>query len=362
MADFVRMQQDVTSSLARRFVAVLRNWRPQPGTRAAQVADELRRWDGVLAADSRAALVYEVWMTHLPAAMGRASGGADVEGVLRALETQPNARGAAKVPRRRARTDCTASGRADETAWQWGKLHQLLLAHPLGKSEYQLGPVPRPGDSNTVNATSGANFRQTNGASWREILDVGDWDRSVMTNVPESRATPPANTTATCLQTGPPGNTTRCPSPERPWKRRRRNESCWSRENLWGTNEYESETERANSCFHFAARSIATAKITKTTPWHDQAPPKSSWRRLTRSARARWTRLLAMSSKAVWGQCAGLLVLWAILNSYAQTQNVACRRRRHWAVHIWQMALRRDRVTTSSLVSRWALIAALESL
>ena len=29
-------------------------------------------------------------MTHLPAAMGRASGGADVEGVLRALETQPN--------------------------------------------------------------------------------------------------------------------------------------------------------------------------------------------------------------------------------------------------------------------------------
>jgi len=51
-----------------------------------------------------------------------------------------------------------------------------------------------------------------------------------------------------------------------------------------------------------------------------------------------------ISPKAVWGQCAGLLVLWAILNSYAQTQNVACRRRRHWAVHIWQMALRRDRV------------------
>ena len=47
--DFVRMQQDVTSSLARRFVAILRNWRPQPGTRAAQVVDELRRWDGVLA-------------------------------------------------------------------------------------------------------------------------------------------------------------------------------------------------------------------------------------------------------------------------------------------------------------------------
>jgi hypothetical protein len=79
--------------------------------------------------------------------------------------------------------------------------------------------------------------------------------------------------------------------------------------------------------------------------------------------RSRLRRSVGMiSPKAVWGQCAGLLVLWAILNSYAQTQNVACRRRRHWAVHIWQMALRRDRVTTSSLVSRWALIAALESL
>jgi penicillin amidase len=187
--DFVRMQQDVTSSLARRFVAILRNWRPQPGTRAAQAADELRRWDGVLAADSRAALVYEVWMTHLPAAMGRASGGADVEGVLRALETQANPE-ALKKSLDAALEQIAERLGGDETAWQWGKLHQLLLAHPLGKFEYQLGPVPRPGDANTVNATSGANFRQTNGASWREILDVGDWDRSVMTNVPGESGDP----------------------------------------------------------------------------------------------------------------------------------------------------------------------------
>jgi penicillin amidase len=132
--DFVRMQQDFTSSLARRFVAVLRNWRPQPGTRAAQVVDELRRWDGVLAADSRAALVYEVWMTHLPAAMGRASGGADAEGVLRALEAQSNAEALQKSLDTALEQIAQRLGRA-EKAWQWGKLHQLLLAHPLGKSE-----------------------------------------------------------------------------------------------------------------------------------------------------------------------------------------------------------------------------------
>ena len=44
--------------------------------------------------------------------------------------------------------------------------------------------MERPGDENTVNAASGANFRQTNGASYRQILDVADWDRSVITNVP----------------------------------------------------------------------------------------------------------------------------------------------------------------------------------
>ena len=53
-----------------------------------------------------------------------------------------------------------------------------------------MGPVARPGDANTVNATSGGNFQQTNGASWREVLDVGDWDRSVMTNVPGESGDP----------------------------------------------------------------------------------------------------------------------------------------------------------------------------
>jgi penicillin amidase len=108
---------------------------------------------------------------------------------VRALETQPNPEALQKSLDAALEQIAQRLG-GDEKAWQWGKLHQLLLAHPLGTSEYQLGPVPRPGDSNTVNATSGANFRQTNGASWREILDVGDWDRSVMTNVPGESGDP----------------------------------------------------------------------------------------------------------------------------------------------------------------------------
>jgi len=146
--DFIRMQQDVTSIPAREWAAKL------------PVEDDLHKWNGELLAESRAALIYEIWQS-----MPRANW-ADVE---------------AEIVKRFGK---------DQSAWQWGKLHQLTLNHPLGRPEWKLGPVPRPGDGTTVNATSGANFRQTNGASWREILDVGDWDRSVMTNVPGESGDP----------------------------------------------------------------------------------------------------------------------------------------------------------------------------
>jgi penicillin amidase len=169
IADFVRMQQDVTSLAAQRFQEVLRSWHPAAGSRTAKVRDEILAWNAELRMDSRPALIYEVWASKLtgelePAELERALGAA-----LEQIERQFG---------------------KDASAWQWGKLHQLTLAHPLGKREFQLGPVARPGDSNTVNATSGANFRQTNGASWREVLDVGDWDRSMMTNVPGESGDP----------------------------------------------------------------------------------------------------------------------------------------------------------------------------
>jgi penicillin amidase len=53
-----------------------------------------------------------------------------------------------------------------------------------------LNSVPRGGDGNTVNATSGARMLQTHGASFREILDLSDWDKSVAVNVPGQSAQP----------------------------------------------------------------------------------------------------------------------------------------------------------------------------
>jgi penicillin amidase len=66
----------------------------------------------------------------------------------------------------------------------------MYFHHPLGDRTFDRGPIARPGDANTVNATSGSGFTQTNGASYRQILDLSDWDHSVMTNVPGESGDP----------------------------------------------------------------------------------------------------------------------------------------------------------------------------
>lgn len=55
---------------------------------------------------------------------------------------------------------------------------------------FDLPSPERGGDANTPNATGGANYQQTAGASFREILDVANWDHSVGTNVPGQSGQP----------------------------------------------------------------------------------------------------------------------------------------------------------------------------
>ncbi len=198
--DFERIQQDVASIPARRFQRVLRTRQLGP-VAPVEVVKEILAWDAVLRADSRPALVYEVWMAALSEAMfpkGSASR-TDAAAVLDALEAAPH-QSELEQSLESALQQITKRLGPRREQWQWGRLHQLTLSHPLAKSEFQLGPVPRPGDANTVNATSGTNFRQTNGASWREILDVGDWDRSVITNVPGESGDPQSRHYADLLQ------------------------------------------------------------------------------------------------------------------------------------------------------------------
>ncbi len=78
---------------------------------------------------------------------------------------------------------------ADQAAWRWGTVHTALFKHPL-TAAYDLKPASRSGDGNTVNVTGGANFKQTAGASFREVIDLSDFDKSIVTNVPGQSADP----------------------------------------------------------------------------------------------------------------------------------------------------------------------------
>jgi penicillin amidase len=189
--DFERMQQDVISLSARRFQKILGAWNTEPGTRDAKAAELVRQWDGNLAMDSAAALIYEFWVSQLPLAVFGPDMGADtdLETLLRTLERQPDPTALAQALHA-ALDEIGHQCGQDMQSWQWGKVHRILFRHPLGVRAFDRGPVARPGDANTVNATSGAHFQQTNGASYRQILDLSNWDRSVMTNVPGESGDP----------------------------------------------------------------------------------------------------------------------------------------------------------------------------
>jgi penicillin G amidase len=85
--------------------------------------------------------------------------------------------------------DLTARLGRNSAQWRWGALHYASFAHPLSR-RFDLPPVRRGGDGNTINATSGPGYRQTSGASFREIIDFADWDNSVATSAPGQSGQP----------------------------------------------------------------------------------------------------------------------------------------------------------------------------
>lgn len=54
-----------------------------------------------------------------------------------------------------------------------------------------VGPLPRGGSGNTVgNTNADETFRQTSGATFRVVIDVGGWDNSVAMNSPGQSGDP----------------------------------------------------------------------------------------------------------------------------------------------------------------------------
>jgi penicillin G amidase len=130
----------------------------------AAVAD----WDAMLRRDSAPAAIYLTWREAVdPKALeyqrAREERQPLVEaGLIKAVEQLAKAQG------------------ADPLAWRYGRMHTRDFPHPFVPL-FDLPTVERSGGNGAVAA---------DGASYREILDVADWDRSVVTNVPGQSGQP----------------------------------------------------------------------------------------------------------------------------------------------------------------------------
>lgn len=68
--------------------------------------------------------------------------------------------------------------------WKWGRVHQILFAHPLGSDKrlekmFNVGGIPTSGARETVKAASyrfesGLFFTDIDGAAFRQVCDIGD--------------------------------------------------------------------------------------------------------------------------------------------------------------------------------------------
>jgi penicillin amidase len=83
----------------------------------------------------------------------------------------------------------------DISQWSWGRLHSATFQHPLAvdaqmASLLNVGPISRDGYGLTPLSTGGKGFSQTAGATFREVIDVSNWDRSVATSAPGQSGQP----------------------------------------------------------------------------------------------------------------------------------------------------------------------------
>jgi penicillin amidase len=199
----LRLQRDIVSERA---IALLRLIRPELEAHGGPAASELLGWDGSMAPGLTAPHVYSTLLLEL----GRAAGGDELgppgigssglgaEPLLRLL-----AGGMSKdwwddlstVPREgRGEIIARALDAVDRRRPEapWGEVHTVEFRHPLSElpmvgrwlaTAWNRGPIATGGDNTTVHATYWSRRRPFAVAAMpamRLVMDVGDWDRSVV--------------------------------------------------------------------------------------------------------------------------------------------------------------------------------------
>ncbi|MDX1405447.1 MAG: penicillin acylase family protein [Woeseiaceae bacterium] len=195
------LQRDYKSLMALQVI------RKIPEDISGPAADMLRRWDGYLAPDSAAGALFEIWYNrHLRPAIEsmllpespELVAGLGTSGSLRAM-AEDRTHDLIATSLDEAYADARKLLGENPATWRWGVLHQMRFQHPLiHLAENDLAeqmtyrPYPRGGDDYTTNNTwfGWDNFDVEGGASYRQVLDVGNWDAATMTNAPGQSGDP----------------------------------------------------------------------------------------------------------------------------------------------------------------------------
>jgi len=213
--DLARLQTDYLSIPARQLVPLL------AGVQSSNAASERARrlllsWNYVLDTASVPAGIYEAWLRRLNANVRQRVVPARAQQFLRAISTKrlidwlrqpttalgPNAIAARDsiltTSLDEAVAELTRRFGANSDSWRWGQpsYHHATILHPLAaaadsatRARLDVGPAPRGGDANTVAATGGGD-NQTSGASFRIVVDVGDWEKTLGVNTPGQSGNP----------------------------------------------------------------------------------------------------------------------------------------------------------------------------
>ena len=215
MADMMALQTDYLSIPARTLVPMLRHVGPA-GDDVERARQLLMDWDFVLDPESVAAGIYVAFEGRLrgnvngvfiPAAERRHLRGMALTKVIGHLTAPGGEFGDDPIAGRdavllRSLEEAVAALReklgGDMDRWRYGQpgYKHATLFHPLSQAappeiaaRLTVGPHPRGGYSFTLNNTGGGD-NQTSGASFRIIVDTGDWDRTVGSNTPGQSGDP----------------------------------------------------------------------------------------------------------------------------------------------------------------------------
>ncbi len=208
------LQVDYLSIPARTLVPMLKD--VSTNNKASEAKKLLENWDFVLSPESIEAAIYVTWENEIRRLANESFIPENARGLITSIQMKKTIEWLVKADVRfgsnpvkarneflaeafrRALTNLEQRLGPDVSQWQYGQADNkhTYMAHALGnavnteqKAKLNLGPLPRGGNAYTPGSTGG-NLRQSSGASFRMIVNTGNWDAAIGTNGPGQSGNP----------------------------------------------------------------------------------------------------------------------------------------------------------------------------